>query len=325
METRANRIMTRSRSRSPAVQARKVSPGKSGASLEKKTVSKEISKTASTKKSSQKTSPSKTKSSPITQSSTESRKSPRRVAEEFSMTPKKHGSSSFAQAYLALYNMASALAWVFVLAQTILAFYPVLLSAKVISVNSALSTLAKASHQVFLKCSFLLAVVQSAAVLDISHSILGLTQSRVLPTVVQVASRLLVGVLLTWKLKVGSEGHWGMLAICVAWSISDFTRSMYYVANMFKMAPRWLTWARYSFFLVLYPLGTAGEMGLIWRASVMNAFVGIQRYALLATLGIYPLGFVALYSHMLKQRASHAVFSVGTSPKGGPMTRRKTK
>lgn len=42
-------------------------------------------------------------------------------------------------------------------------------------------------------------------------------------------------------------------------------RYPWYAASLAGGAPGWLTWARYSAFLVLYPIGVVSEMWLLYR------------------------------------------------------------
>lgn len=147
-------------------------------------------------------------------------------------------------------------------------------------------------------------MVQSVAMMEILHSMLGLVPSSVVATVVQVHSRILVGVFLTQYLGVGSTGHWGFMAISFAWSLADFVRYFYYVLNaVMTHVPYFVIWMRYSLFLVLYPLGTCGEMALVWQAA--HRMAGLYRSVMMVLIVVYPLGLLALYAHMLRQRGKY--------------------
>lgn len=146
--------------------------------------------------------------------------------------------------------------------------------------------------------------VQGLAIFEVIHAALGLVPSPVLPTAVQVASRLFVAFVLGARLQAGA--HWGYLVMAVAWTLADVPRYIYYVVHLCPgvSMPWLLLWLRYSLYLVLYPVGTAGEMSLMRAASVGLAGSRWQ-YAVLALLAVYPLGFAYMYLHMGKQRAKY--------------------
>lgn len=146
--------------------------------------------------------------------------------------------------------------------------------------------------------------VQGLAIFEVIHAALGLVPSPVLTTFVQVASRLLVAFVLGVRLQAGA--HWGYLVMAVAWTLADATRYIYYVVHLCSIIPmpRILLWLRYSLYLVLYPVGTAGEMSLMRAASVSLAGSRWQ-YVVLALLAVYPLGFAYMYLHMGRQRSKY--------------------
>lgn len=127
--------------------------------------------------------------------------------------------------YLALYNAASAGAWAYFAYNFCLAFI-----AKT-DLSSTASTLP------------LLCWVQTAAVLEILHAAMGLVPSQVFSTTIQIFSRLFVVWIPGFSLGVAHQLGFPLLA--VAWTLSDFTRYCYYLLNLFKMCPRFLTWCRY--------------------------------------------------------------------------------
>lgn len=95
----------------------------------------------------------------------------------------------------------------------------------------------------------------------------GLVRSPILTTLMQVSSRLL----LVWPVVNGhpratapSPAYSSML---LAWSITEIIRYSYFVTNLRGDVPSFLTWLRYNTFYVLYPVGIASEMFLIFKAS----------------------------------------------------------
>ncbi len=248
--------------------------------------------------------------------------------------------SCIVKVYMVAYNVVAAAAWA--------AFAWALCSRA-----AAAGCLRPASLAAFGTCSRALlpatvdalAAVQGLAALEVLHAALGWVRSPVVATAMQIASRLFV-VLLPARL-LRAQDEWGVayLAICVAWTLSDLTRYLYYVAMLLGCAPQLLKRARYTLFLVLYPLGTLGEMALIKgaaralsaapalfpRASLAARLLppATLGMAMLIVLAIYPfgktasptlrrpsssvraLGFFYMYQHMLRQRAKHLCPAAG--------------
>lgn len=95
-------------------------------------------------------------------------------------------------AYLALYNLASAAGWAFVLFITVTKY------------------LAKAAPEALWQDVQLpLKIVQTAAVLEVFHSLFGLVRSPLMTTIMQVASR----VILLWcytAQSIDDQKHWSL-------------------------------------------------------------------------------------------------------------------
>ena len=173
--------------------------------------------------------------------------------------------------YLLAYNLASFAAWSYFLYTIIQAL---------ISSNYDFVF-------VFAYTYRLLLVIQTAAIFDIIHAFLGLVPSQVLSNVIQVGSRTFVVWFACAYALVG--GNWIYPMMAVAWSISDAIRYLYYILNLVGIKSKMVTWLRYSLFLVLYPVGTAGEFMLINLARSLNEFQKYN-YPLLAILALYPIG-----------------------------------
>ena len=159
--------------------------------------------------------------------------------------------------------------------------------------------------------------VQTLAVAEIIHSLIGIVRAPIATTGLQVASRLL----LVWGiveqfgsgLQLGSRyGDWknqaaytGMLT---AWSVTEVVRYAYFTVflgsgnNMAKV-PSWLSWARYNGFFVLYPLGISCECWLVYKSLPMaDTLAEWYGWALRAALAIYVPGSYVLFTHMMAQR-----------------------
>lgn len=123
----------------------------------------------------------------------------------------------------------------------------------------------------------------------------GIVRSPLLTTLLQISSRLLLvwGIVHIFPDATSPSPFYSSMLI--AWSISEIVRYSYFVFNLRrsrsisaggggggggssyntkevpkeeeKEVPALLTWARYNFFYVLYPLGIGSEMALVWKAS----------------------------------------------------------
>ena len=104
----------------------------------------------------------------------------------------------------------------------------------------------------------------------------------------------------------------------VSWGLVEVPRYGYYLAALLRGdAPAWLTWLRYSLFIVLYPSGISGEVGSLWSSlpyikahrvgewtlpNTHNVAFSWHLALWAALTVVYPVGSYVMYSHMLKQR-----------------------
>jgi very-long-chain (3R)-3-hydroxyacyl-CoA dehydratase len=152
----------------------------------------------------------------------------------------------------------------------------------------------------------LLNIAQGLALLEILHTIFKWVKSPVLSTAAQVFSRILVVVLIDYF--TYSYGPlWpitknGILIVTIAWGITELVRYSFYLLSLFDKQPKWLLWMRYTFFIVLYPLGVTGEWLIIITPLFM--FFSLRLYTvMLVVLAIsYLYYFPVLYMYMWKQR-----------------------
>jgi very-long-chain (3R)-3-hydroxyacyl-CoA dehydratase len=103
-----------------------------------------------------------------------------------------------------------------------------------------------------------------------------------------------------------------LLLIYIAWTATEVVRFPWLLLkSLLGGAPQWLTWIRYSCFILLYPLGAIGEGWTMWLArdegGVLDLPLGIRLKVRPFISYIYmPCflgGFLTLYSHMFRQRA----------------------
>lgn len=176
-----------------------------------------------------------------------------------------------------------------------------------------------AASEVYPLIRQLLVVAQSAAVMEILHALIGLVRSPVFTTTVQVFSRILV---LWGSLELGSKAvteNYFASQMIAAWACSEILRySFYFLGLLGKDAiPSLLKYARYSGFLVLYPLGITGEIVCLYNAlpfikanapltvtmpNWYNFSFDYYGFVWFTLLGMYPYGSWVMYTYMLSQR-----------------------
>jgi very-long-chain (3R)-3-hydroxyacyl-CoA dehydratase len=117
-----------------------------------------------------------------------------------------------------------------------------------------------------------------------------------------------------------SQQHWAFSLMAASWAAVEVPRYGFYLASLLSGpdgVPGWLTWLRYSLFMVLYPAGISGEIGCLWNCLATVRDERIGEWALpnahnvafdyhaalwLALLVAYPPGAYVMFTHMLKQR-----------------------
>ncbi|XP_042000942.1 very-long-chain (3R)-3-hydroxyacyl-CoA dehydratase PASTICCINO 2A-like [Salvia splendens] len=182
----------------------------------------------------------------------------------------------------------------------------------------AVSTLWNSGHEsVYAAVEKPLILAQSAALLEILHSLAGIVRSPVTATLPQVASRLYV----TWGILYSFpeiRTHFFVSSLVISWSITEIIRySFFGLKEAFGSAPSWLLWLRYSTFLMLYPTGITSEVGLIYYALPYLKESG-DKFSIrmpnrwnfsfdyycnaVLVLGFYVPGSPHLYGYMLEQR-----------------------
>lgn len=181
----------------------------------------------------------------------------------------------------------------------------------------AVKTLTESGHEsVYAAVEKPLILAQSAALLEIIHSLAGIVRSPVTATLPQVASRIYV----TWGILHSFpeiRTHFFVGSLVISWSITEIIRYAFFgFKEALGSAPSWLLWLRYSTFLVLYPAGISSEVGLIYNAlpylresekysiRMPNKwnFSFDYYYGALLILGFYVPGSPHLYGYMLSQR-----------------------
>ncbi|CAF0974941.1 unnamed protein product [Rotaria sordida] len=229
-------------------------------------------------------------------------------------TTQKQSLSTLTTYYLLIYNSILTVGWTFILYETI---------KQVISYKSV-DDLWKC-HGLWNAIEMPLKICQTAAFLEVVHAMFGLVRSNPMIVFIQIISR----VFLVWGVAnyiPHAQLSLGIFLAVTAWSITEIIRYAYYALNLFQVSPQLLTWCRYSFFIVLYPLGVTGEiltiikaMQTIYPEIVRNRYsivlpnkfnFGFDYFYFLCVVLLAYTYFPTMYKHMFKQRAK----TLNTSP-----------
>lgn len=166
-------------------------------------------------------------------------------------------------------------------------------------------------------------LAQHVMLLEMVHAVLGITRSSIATLAMQLFSRVHMAHVM---LHVPDAWPQATVGVMAAWTVADLTRNLYYLASMFKLSIGPLTWARYSLFIVNYPVGVGCELMVMYAAMkgnllsrvraqgtlddwVLSAWNGgirhVQPYMdpfvlLFLVWGVLGLG--SLYTYMLAQR-----------------------
>ncbi|XP_068091663.1 very-long-chain (3R)-3-hydroxyacyl-CoA dehydratase 1 isoform X1 [Hyperolius riggenbachi] len=205
---------------------------------------------------------------------------------------------SVATAWLTLYNIAMTAGWL-VLAIAMTRFY-----------------IEKGTYRgLYKSIQKTLKFFQTFALLELVHCALGIVRTSVLVTGVQVSSRIFMVWFITNSIK-SIQNEESVLLFLVVWTVTEITRYSYYTFKLLNHLPYFIKWARYNLFIVLYPVGVAGELLTIYAALPFvrkTAMYSLRLpnkynvsfdyyYCLIAVMCSYIPLFPQLYFHMLRQR-----------------------
>ncbi|XP_035268437.1 very-long-chain (3R)-3-hydroxyacyl-CoA dehydratase 1 isoform X2 [Anguilla rostrata] len=216
--------------------------------------------------------------------------------EEKENNNKKRSKSAFVTAWLTFYNIAMTAGWL-VLAIAMLRFY-----------------LQRGTHiGLYRSISRTLKFFQTVALVEVIHCAVGMVRTSVIVTGVQVCSRIFMVWFVTNSIKQNEES---VVLFLVVWTVTEITRYSFYTFNLLKHLPYFIKWARYNMFIVMYPLGVAGELMTIYTAlpyvrrsgmfsmrlpNKYNVSFDYYIFLIIVMLSYIPL-FPQLYFHMLRQR-----------------------
>ncbi|XP_010043595.2 very-long-chain (3R)-3-hydroxyacyl-CoA dehydratase 2 [Eucalyptus grandis] len=161
----------------------------------------------------------------------------------------------------------------------------------------------------------LICLLQAAAFLEVLHGALGIVPSGVLFPLMQWAGRTHFLLAIVRRISEIQESP-SVFITFIAWCLSDVIRYLHYALNCLKCCPPWITYLRYTTFIVLYPLGIApGEIWLMFQALPFIKKTGLYAgffssipfnyYDFVRVLLLfYPFLWFKLYLHLFKQRRS---------------------
>lgn len=152
----------------------------------------------------------------------------------------------------------------------------------------------------------LLNICQFAAVLEIIHAALKIVSSPVVTTIKQLGSRFMVVVLidlLKSEEYINVGGVTGLHLIMFAWGITEIVRYSFYFSGLIGKEVKTLVFLRYTLFLVLYPMGVAGELLIILSWMQKDGFTFSVNDVIFGIIFLsYFVFFPGMFGYMLKQR-----------------------
>lgn len=156
---------------------------------------------------------------------------------------------------------------------------------------------------------YMLAFAQGLAIFEIMNAVIGIAGANWLLTTMQVFSRFLIAALLIWipfETLVDIDSNLpitGFALVSIAWSITEIVRALYYLTDIFNNEIKLVTFCRYTFFILLYPMGVAGEFLIMYAFWKWREFAIDPINIALALIALsYFVFFPKLYGHMWKQR-----------------------
>ncbi|AMD19343.1 HBR442Cp [Eremothecium sinecaudum] len=204
---------------------------------------------------------------------------------------------------LSIYNLVASFGWGYLL-YNVLAVYPKLLQ-----------------PLFFLSTKNLLIIIQTGSLIEVLNAALGLVRAPVFTTAAQVASRLLmvIGVFLLLPETPAANGI-PFITVLFAWSFTEVIRYFFYFYKLSfeSRPPNLLVILRYNMFWVLYPVGVASELVILYSALPYAEEIygwGYKAFLIFAMLTYIP-GFPILFVHVIGQR--NKAMQELKAPKGTP-------
>ncbi|KAJ4725882.1 Very-long-chain (3R)-3-hydroxyacyl-CoA dehydratase [Melia azedarach] len=174
--------------------------------------------------------------------------------------------------------------------------------------------LTKSNTGAYASAGELICWLQTFAFLEVVHGAIGIVPTGLLLPLMQWVGRTLIFVSIARKIDEVQELP-SVFITYFAWCLTEVIRYPFYALNSIGPCPFWITYLRYTIFIVLYPTGLAAEMWLIYQAlpyikekNLYGDFFSVLPFSfdnfLKVLLVLYPFLWLKLYLHMIKQRVS---------------------
>lgn len=153
---------------------------------------------------------------------------------------------------------------------------------------------------------------QILALLEIFHAYKKWVSTPAFTAFLQISSRIFVLFWINVLPDVDFVRIWkidGLDIVTIAWSVTEMVRYRYYTMNLLNREIKWPTYLRYTFFIVLYPIGVFGEGLIMFSVLKWNSYQidFINILVVLVMLSYLPF-FPKLYGYMWKQRKKKLTF-----------------
>ncbi|GAV57879.1 PTPLA domain-containing protein [Cephalotus follicularis] len=171
----------------------------------------------------------------------------------------------------------------------------------------------RSSNGIYDSAGDLICILQLAAFLEVIHGAIGIVPSGVLFPMMQWGGRTHFLLAVVRQIDEVQELP-AVFMTFLAWSLSEVIRYTHYALNCIGTCPSWITYLRYTAFVLLYPLGIfTGEMWLMYQAlpyikkknlyaNTFAVFPLSYYNFVMVVLLCYPFLWLNLYLHLFKQR-----------------------
>lgn len=198
--------------------------------------------------------------------------------------------------YLSVYNFTSAILWLAIAINNVMDIFGI--------ITGKYHTVYSTRYYDGFPHKLLVTTQALNAFIEISHSIIGVTKSPLAMTCLQFFARcsITIGVCYLLPESPGNFNRYAFPTLTIAWSCVELIRYPYYLYKINNVEPpKFLTWLRYSAFVLLYPMGLLSEPVVIYDSLdyVKSSF---HYYFFMFGFCLYIPGFYFLYTYMFQLR-----------------------
>jgi Protein tyrosine phosphatase-like protein, PTPLA len=135
--------------------------------------------------------------------------------------------------------------------------------------------------------------------LELFNAVTGVTRSKPAQVLLFSVIRLGVEILVT---PVISCASWQHVFTIACWSLGDSVRfACFLLDSLLRDGSQTAKKIRYTVGPILFPAGTLGEMVMVIAAANTQE-VALHKYAIYGAASLWPVGFYALFTQLLRQR-----------------------